>query len=178
MRLVITGTPGTGKTDIALELSKKAGIELFSITAFVKDRHIQRRSGGEWIVDVSRLGRALKNALERKKDIIIEGHLACEVPLKADVVFVLRTHPKTLIKRLKRRGYDKEKVIENVLAEMLDYCTIRAEKNYRTKILELDTTKRTVAESVRVMLDAIKKKTKKIDDVNYRNELLKYLKLM
>ncbi len=81
-------------------------------------------------------------ALERKKqqNVVVEGHLVCELKLKVDRVVVLRTNPRVLEKRLKKRGYAKEKIEENVLAEMLDYCTVASERNLKkARIYEVET---------------------------------------
>ncbi len=176
MLIIITGTPGTGKTEISNELANITGLEALHLTDLINQKKLYSMISKEKVVDIKKLEDALKLVLKIKRNLIIEGHLACETKLPADFVFVLRTHPKILAKRLAKRGYNKRKITENLLAEMLDYCTIRSEQNYKKKVLELDTTKRGRRESVRSMFNAIKRKSKKIDNVNYRNELIKYTK--
>jgi len=171
MKIVLTGTPGTGKSIIATELSRKLGLKVFSITDLVRRRmHLGRNHE----VDLRKLA-AIMRFLRNEEDYVVEGHLACEIKLPADVVFVLRTRPDILRKRMAKRGYGKRKIEENLMAEMLDYCTQRAEKVYGKRVLELDTTGRTARSSVDELKKAIKQKKKSIDRVDYGDYLKKHL---
>jgi adenylate kinase len=174
MRIIITGSPGTGKSIIARLLSRKMGLELVDIKKIVEQKKLCAGSSRE--VDIKKLAKAL-HFLKRKKDYIVEGHLACELRLPADFIFVLRTNPDVLGKRMAKRKYSKKKIQENLMAEMLDYCTQRVESVYRKKPLELDTTSRTAAKSAAEIEKAIKQKKKKLDSVNYSKELKAHLRL-
>ncbi len=173
MRIIITGTPGTGKSTIASLLSKKTGIELISITGII---HKKMHLGPRHEVDIKKLAKHLR-FLRQKKDFVVEGHLACEMKLPVDQVIVLRTEPKILRKRMEKRGYGKLKIEENLMAEMLDYCSQRVQKEYRMKPLELDTTKRSPAACSNKILAALMQKKKKIDSVDYSRSLIAFLRL-
>lgn len=173
MRIVITGNPGTGKSKIAQWLAKKLRYSILPLTSFIRSRKLN--IGNE--VDVKKLRKALLPLLKKQHSIIIEGHLACEIRLPVDAVIVLRCNPKTLRKRLQARKYSKKKQEENLLAEMIDYATQRAEQNYKAPVLELETSGRTVAQCGKMILKAIKQKKKKLDAVNYTRILLKELRL-
>jgi adenylate kinase len=172
MRIIITGTPGTGKSTIAAMLAEEMGLELVGIANVVRKT---MRLGPTHEVDLKRLGKVLA-FLSKKKDYVVEGHLACELRLPADFIFVLRTEPKMLKKRMRARGYGKNKIEENLMAEMLDYCTQRVAAEYKIQPLELDTTRRRPEASVKEMLQAIKQKKKKIDDVDYSDSLIAFLR--
>ena len=174
MRIVITGSPGTGKTMIARLLSEKMGLELVSIKEIVEQNNLS--SGRRHEVDIKKLASAMR-LLQHKKDYVVEGHLACELRLPADFIFVLRAHPDILRERMAKRKYSKKKIQENLMAEMLDYCIQRVEHVYRKKPLELDTTSRTSTESASEIEKAIKQKKKKLDSVDYSEELKEYLKI-
>jgi broad-specificity NMP kinase len=79
---------------------------------------------------------ALKRELERliskskKKTIVLESHLLCDMKIKGAEAIVLREHLDTLRKRLEARGYGNEKIKGNVVSEATDYCGIHAEKHY------------------------------------------------
>jgi len=105
---------------------------------------------------------------------VVEGHLACELKLPADFVFVLRAEPRVLRRRLSERGYGRKKLNENIEAELLDYCTQRVEQEYRKKPLELDTSRRSPASSVRAITGAIRQKKKKLDAINYSHQLIEF----
>ena len=172
MRIIITGSPGTGKSIVAKLLAKKLGLELVDIKAIVRKKKLAKNHE----VDLSKLTSAL-GFLKKRDDYIAEGHLACEIRLPSDYLFVLRTNPKTLKKRLAKRKYPKKKLEGNLMAEMLDYCTQRAEKVYRKTALELDTSSLTAAKAASMLEAAIKQKKKKLDSVNYSKELKAYLNL-
>lgn len=172
MRIVITGSPGTGKSSTAMKLSKLLGVPLVQIRKVAIRKLLV---GKRHEVDIRRLASALA-FLKREKDFVVEGHLACEMKLPADYVFVLRTNPDTLKKRLAKRRYPKGKLDENVMAEMLDYCTQRCENVYGKKPLELDTSRLTPAKSAARLASAIKQKKKRLDSVDYSRYLRAYLR--
>jgi adenylate kinase len=174
MRIIITGTPGTGKSLIAKALANSMRLRLVDIKKLVNQKGLSTLPEHE--VDVKKLSKVL-SFLKNEKDYIVEGHLACEIKLPADFIFILRTHPDVLKKRLAKRRYPKKKLEENLMAEMLDYCTQRVEQEYRKKPLELDTSKLTPLQASTKIQAAIKQKKKKLDSVNYSTELKRHLKL-
>ena len=141
MRIVLTGVPGTGKTSLAKWISRKTGSRLVSINEMVKKKKLfTGKEAGALVARMKPLERELKKALAKEEKVVLEGHLACEFSLPADLVIVTRTKPSVLRKRLLQRNYPKKKTEENVLAEMLDYATVLAEKNLaRAKIFEVET---------------------------------------
>jgi adenylate kinase len=141
MILAITGVPGTGKTALSRMLSEKTGWPVVGANGIVEEKKLwSRKEEGAKVVDMKRLEKALAKITKSKKNLILEGHLLCDLKVKANCIVVLRTRPDVLRKRLETRGYPKKKTDENVLAEALDYCTIEAERRYK-KVYEIDTTK-------------------------------------
>ncbi|MFH1393447.1 MAG: AAA family ATPase [Candidatus Micrarchaeota archaeon] len=177
MRIIITGGPGTGKSEIARLLAKQLDYPLIDIKRIVNERGMFESRENTKIVDTSRLKRTLDSMLKTKEWYVLEGHLACEVKLPADYVFVLRTHPHVLADRLAKRRYPKKKREENLLAEMLDYCTQRVQNVYGIEPLELDTSERSAEGSMHELLKALRKKKKKLDVVDYSSELKDFLRL-
>ena len=171
MRIGITGTPGTGKTITAKLLAKELKCELIDLKKVVKKRGLLE--GIE--VDTKKLQKELSSILKTKKNFVIEGHLLCEMKTNLDILFVLRTTPKELRKRLKKRKYSGKKIEENIMAELLDYCSIKSSKKYK-KIIELDTGIRSIKKTIKKMLKALGDK-KQIDKIDYTQELIDYLNL-
>ncbi|MCD6279773.1 adenylate kinase family protein [Candidatus Micrarchaeota archaeon] len=161
MNILITGIPGTGKTTIAKRLARKLKYEYISINSIVEKYHlfsrIDTRTNSK-IVYMNKLQDYLYNLLT-EGDHIIDGHLGCDLDLPIDFVIVLRTHPKVLEKRLKKRDYNKNKIKENIWAEMLDYCVINSEERY-TNVYEVNTTNKNIDKTIQEILDLIHKKRK------------------
>jgi adenylate kinase len=172
MRILITGTPGTGKSSVAREISKRKGWPLLSLKEIAEKRGcIIRKEGKERIVDAEKLRKEALRELKGKKDAVIEGHLGCEFSLPVDFVFILRARPAELRRRMGRRGYNSRKIEENLMAEMLDYCSQVSARHYKVPILEADTTKRTAGQTARRILSCLGKKVKKLDNVGWEKEL-------
>lgn len=181
MIILLTGTPGTGKTTISHLLAEKLGCQLVDINHLVDEKHLYTGLDPEKdykIVDMDALeGELFKvvgdgNTDDQKKDsskdssnhlsinstknscIIIEGHLSHYFP-QADLVVVFRTEPTTLSERLRKRGWKETKIRENLEAEALDICTWEAHQIHQEKVHEVETTKITPEEVINVIMDII-----------------------
>ncbi len=169
--ILITGVPGTGKTTVAKLLSEKTGAALLDINKLVSALKLYSsidETDNAKVVRLKELASELSAAIKSElasRDVIVEGHLGCEMKLPVAKAIVLRCEPKTLRSRLSSRDYSAEKISQNALSESLDYCTVMSEKNYgKRKVWELDTTKRTpkqvADECEKIMLGKKKKKEK------------------
>jgi adenylate kinase len=174
MKILITGTPGTGKSSVAVEIGRKKRWPPLILKELAERKGcISGEEAGEKIVDAEKLGKEARKELRGRKNAVVEGHLGCEFSLPVEYVFVLRTHPKELRKRMRSRGYPPRKIEENLMAEMLDYCTQLSEKNYRAPVLELDTTRRNAKETAARIISYMEGKVKKLDEVDWSGELRK-----
>lgn len=150
MKLLLTGVPGAGKSVLARALARKLKCGLIDINAVVKEKKLwSRKDGhGSLIVKLKELKTELaKRVRNAKTGCIVEGHLGCEMKLPVDVAVVLRTPPGMLERRLRARKYPQKKLMENLLAEALDYCTLKAEENYKD-VREI-VTRKSMASSLR-----------------------------
>ncbi|NHV99387.1 MAG: AAA family ATPase [Thaumarchaeota archaeon] len=150
--IVVTGTPGTGKTSLCryivnrnkdwihLDLGRFAA-EANAITGY--DYSLETG-----IVDMSILKKALRkhvsNSVEEGVRLLIDGHYAAEVSPAEYVNYclVLRCRPDVLWRRLRSvKGYGEEKARRNVESEITDYCYLMAKLHFKRKrIVQLDTT--------------------------------------
>lgn len=144
--IAITGTPGTGKSSAARELSRIIGANVIDAGRFARKNRIVEGFDKKrmcWIVDTKKLKRKVVEkigSIDGPVTVIVEGHYS-EEACTPDVIFVLRCRPDVLGKRLKLRGYPEEKIRENLLAEALDYCTISACRTKTARVYELDSTR-------------------------------------
>ena len=181
MKIILTGTPGTGKTSLAGELGKLLNMPVIDVNAVAKRSAVKKkekikgRKNGwhtEIIVDLKKLRSALAREMKKKENAncVVEGHLACEVALPASIVVVLRCDPFVLRSRLRKRFYPEKKISENVLAEALDYCLVKAEENYGAgKVIQINATK-----GVSAMQLAARARVKKSDWVNWGKALASF----
>lgn len=179
MIIVITGTPGTGKTTASRILGKKINADVLHLNEFVEQKKsflgFDEKQG--W-VDLRKLKKCLKKEFAKHKELIVESHILCEISLKPDAVFILRCKPKELEKRLKKRKYSKEKVEENLLAEMLDYCTQKTEANYKHQpLVEIETADKKPKETAEIIRKIFFKRIVYNKKIKYKKELIKFLKL-
>jgi adenylate kinase len=153
--IVVTGTPGTGKTTIAKPLAYQISANYLSLTKLVTDRRLhttfdtRRRTR---IVDMRRTRAKLRKLLRvRKTTTVIDTHVADAVPREyVRRVIVLRCHPRILEARLRRKGWNTRKTRENVIAEVLDSCYVTAAEYFGTKrLFQLETSRVTIRKSVK-----------------------------
>lgn len=166
MRILITGTPGTGKTTLAKALAKALHCPFLDVKALIRKKKIYHVNQGERekTVNLRKLKEAVDEWFYDHPDGIAESHLLCEFPTLAEIAVVLRCHPDELRRRLSARKYPKKKTGDNVLCEALDYCTQRMEQNISgpirlnvdgktylrpkwPRILEIDTTRKLSAKA-------------------------------
>ena len=144
--ILIGGTPGTGKTETAKELRIILGQRVVALgqlaveTGCVEQRDSDRDTG---IINEDCLVEQILSLLESESEsIIIEGHYVDLVPSSSvKHVFILRTHPTKLKKRLRSRDYSDDKVSENVEAEIMGVCQMDALFAFGEEMVtEIDTT--------------------------------------
>jgi adenylate kinase len=165
-RLVITGNPGAGKHTSAKLVADRLGADIIDINkvALENDAVLSKSSHGA-DVDVKKLARLLAAALKKKKgSFVIVGHLAPYVLESAgiDMAAVLRRSPGKLESTLAERRYTREKINENVSAEILGVLLYDAIKAFgKRKVGEFDTTNRTPEETADQIIAALQKKSAK-----------------
>ncbi|ASJ04478.1 MULTISPECIES: adenylate kinase family protein [Thermococcus] len=177
MIIAVSGTPGAGKTTVSRILSERLGYEYVSIKDFALAKGIGERVGDEIEIDVDELSRAIEREFSGK-NVVIDGHLSHLV--SADVVIVLRLHPRIVAERLNFRGYSRKKLAENVEAELVDVILVEAiEEN--ENVIEVDTTGKTPEEVVSEILSLLEKGVKRrvgiVDWSHAYDDVVQYLML-
>ncbi|MGZ7047591.1 MAG: adenylate kinase family protein [Methanobacterium sp.] len=144
MIILITGTPGVGKTTVSRILKEKLNANLIDINELVDKKRIYTGIHKEKkykIVDMDALSRELDSKIKKNDKsnyVIVEGHLS-HFYKNSDAVFVLRANPNVLRKRMEIKGWKKAKMDENIEAEALGICSYEAYEIHGKKANEIDT---------------------------------------
>lgn len=160
MKIGVTGTPGTGKSTVSKNLDGK----IVDLRDYLEENSLGNvNEDGEIEVEIEEL-RGNPPEEPENEDLIVEGHMAHYLDL--DYFVVLRTRPDVLSERLQERDYSEEKVEENVEAEKLDVILSKAIQT-QAKVFEIDTTDRTVEETVEEVRSAIESRKENYGNVDW-----------
>ena len=145
--------------------------EYINITNIVKENKLYIEKDeymDSYVVDFQKLEDHISNIIKSSsKNIVIDGHVSHL--LDVDYIVVLRCNPEIISKRLEERNYNKNKIKENVEAEILDVCLVGALEN-SDNVYELDTTDRTLESIVDEIIDALTHKKTKYGIVNWLDD--------
>ncbi len=142
--LIITGTPGTGKSTLAKKLAGKLGFNRLDLhhyyhqlaTRYNRQKHC-------YDVAPQKFTRLVQEKLSSSpKGLIVDSHLAHHLPQKLVTLCLVLTcsDVKQLQRRLKKRTYPPQKIRENLDAEIFQVCLEEAQEQGHP-IIVLDTGK-------------------------------------
>ena len=180
--IIVTGTPGTGKTTLSKKLAKELNFSYLDVNETIKKYKLSEgydKDRDSKIVDVKKLDNTLikeinnfKNTIKKnsikmvspakfnkirynkinsiknkkndkttKNGIVIDSHLSHYLPKKyVNLCIITKCGLKELERRLKKKNYSKQKIRENLDAEIFDVCLNEAKENKHNVII-IDTTK-------------------------------------
>lgn len=172
MKIVITGNPGTGKHTSAKLAARRLKAEIVDINKLAIEKEaVAGKTAKGLEVDLKKLGRLVAGILKKKGNFVVVGHLAPYVVKTAgiDMVAVLRRSPARLEQTLKERGYIREKVNENVSAEILGISLYDSIKAFgKRKVAEFDTTGKEPDQTAdEIVTTAQKKKPKHVGSIDW-----------
>ncbi len=144
MIIIVIGSVGTGKTTYAKKLAKKLKYKYIDVNKIISEKKLSSgydRKRKCKVVDTAKLNKVLIDLIKKNKNLVIDSHLSHFLPSKyVDKCYVTKCDLKELEKRLKKRKYSKEKIRENLDAEIFDVCLTEAqERGHKVEIT--DTTK-------------------------------------
>jgi len=172
MILGISGTPGTGKTVVGKIVAERLGVPYIDLSSLVKRKKLHSgmdKKRGSFVVSRQKLLKEFKRLKQLHEDLVVEGHFVEEV--HPDTTVVLRCRPDVLEKRLKRREYPFRKIRENVLAEILDVCSVNAGSS-----IEIETHNRSPKEAAKLVERIWHGKKPRLRQVSYFSYLPAFLK--
>lgn len=169
----MTGTPGVGKTTIALELSRIYGAALIKLDELITPTLRWDPELQTYIITNEDYARRL--IMERLSSInsqYIIDTIAVNLidPSLVDWCIVLRLEPTQLMRRLIARGWPRCKIVENVLAEVVGSSLTMAINTFgEDKIIEVDTTNKDVESIVKYIVDKLREGRPIIGVVDWLN---------
>ena len=153
--VAISGTPATGKTEVARAVGKKLGWKVIELNKLAEERELYSGYDEERkvrVVDLGKIQKALDNI--EVPNLIIESHYAHE--MKCDMVVMLRANPDEIRKRGREKEWSAKKTEENVIAEIMEVCKQDALDAGR-KVFEVDTTGKRPARAAGEVVKIIKR---------------------
>jgi len=141
--IIVSGTPGTGKTTVAKKIAEKENLKYIDLNKIIKQNKLFERYDKDKdtkIVDINKLNKALIKIIKKEKNVVIDSHLSHYLPKKyVDKCIITKCNLKELEKRLQKRGYSKEKIRENLDAEIFDTCRVEAlESGHDVEVINTD----------------------------------------
>ncbi len=155
--IIVTGTPGTGKTTFSKKLARKMEFYYFDVNESIAKNRLYDsfdKKRNTKIVDINKLNKHIineinsikkynKNKKSSKKfnGIIVDSHLSHYLPRKyVDFCIVTKCNIKELSKRLGKKKFNKNKIKENLQAEIFDICHQEAIEG-KHNVMVIDTSK-------------------------------------
>ena len=144
--ILITGTPGVGKTSLCSLLEnqlpeeyKIQGFQYVKLTDLIQSKKLYKNWNEEFDVpefDVDMVCDELEPLMSGRGGIILEFHSCDFFPERwFQLVVLLRCDNTQLYDRLKERGYAEKKITENIECEILDVLKEEVEQSYKPEIV-------------------------------------------
>ncbi|KAI5061994.1 hypothetical protein GOP47_0022533 [Adiantum capillus-veneris] len=138
--VLVTGTPGTGKTSTASLLAEAAHLRHINVGELVKEKHLHDGWDPDLLCHILNEDLLCDELEERMKSggNIVDYH-GCEFFPERwfDLVVVLQTDNSILYDRLMNRGYSGQKLQSNLECEIFQVIREEAEESYRRDIIKV-----------------------------------------
>ena len=137
--VLITGTPGTGKTSTAQLAAERTGLKHINVGDLVKLHNCHEGKDDEgfdsYILDEDKLCDVMEPIMA-EGGCLVDFHTSEIFPERwFELVLVLRSTTEALFDRLTERGYNEKKRSENIEAEIMQICVEAAKESYAAEIV-------------------------------------------
>lgn len=141
--MIITGTPGTGKSSLCEQLVQRLGadrVQHVNLGEFAKEQRLLDEYDAAadcHVLDEDRVIDALLPLVQATAKTLLFDYHGCDFLPEEWVraVFVLRTENGVLFDRLERRGYAQAKIEENVQCEIFQTILDEAREAFDAEIV-------------------------------------------
>jgi adenylate kinase len=136
--ILITGTPGTGKTSLAETICEVLKLTRININELVQQHQCHEGHDSEYdtlILDEDKLLDVME-PLMSEGGKVVDYHSCDFFPERwFDLVLVLQTTTEVLYDRLQSRGYSDKKINENMECEIMQIVIESARESYQPEIV-------------------------------------------
>ncbi|EFN56289.1 hypothetical protein CHLNCDRAFT_144675 [Chlorella variabilis] len=138
--ILITGTPGTGKSTLCENVASTTGLRHLEIGKLVKSQQLHSGWDDEFdclVIDEEKVCDALEDQTA-EGGCLVDYHGCDFFPERwFDLVVVLQTDNTVLWERLEKRGYSRKKIQDNVQCEIMHVIVEEASDSYREEIVHV-----------------------------------------
>ncbi|GBC20971.2 uncharacterized protein OCT59_005352 [Rhizophagus irregularis] len=136
--ILITGTPGTGKSTLSELVLESTGLNYINVNEIVKEKGLHEGFDQEfqsYILDDDKVVDELEDIVSKGGNIV--DYHSCDLFPERwfDLVLVLRTDITILYDRLEKRGYPQKKITENIDCEIFQVILEEAKESYANEIV-------------------------------------------
>ena len=135
MKILITGTPGVGKSTLAKQISNEFNIESIDISYYIKTRGLYLEYDSilnTLIFEEDVVTNHLNTYITKIESFIIESHTPIIARnIKFDFIFHIKCDTKILVERLSQRKYCENKILKNIECEIFDVIGKELIENFK-----------------------------------------------
>ena len=175
--IIISGTPGVGKSTVSCRLARRMGLDLLDLNRWLLSEGLVIEFDDlrkTYVIDLES-ARIRFSEFKPANPTIVEGHLAhLVVPVDyVRLAFIVRCHPAILARRLVSLGYPARKVLENIEAELLGVCVEEAIDIYGSNLVyEVDNSSRSIDSTVEEMVCILSGRSEGSERIDWFSRLL------
>lgn len=142
MKILVTGTPGVGKTTISKKLSEMCGIEHIDITDYIKSNKVYESYDerlSSLVFDEDHVIDHLNKYIEDKDSFIIDTHSpVVAIDITFDYIFHVKCDTSVLGDRLEARGYSQYKIEKNLESEIFNVIGEEIEEYFDARVFDVN----------------------------------------
>ncbi len=158
--IIVSGTPGTGKTRIAKLIARNSNYKYIDVNRLLKENKIYDSYDKKrkcFVVDIKKLNKLLIALIKKSRsNLILDSHLSHFLPKQyVNLCIITKCNLKILKSRLKKRRYNKLKIKENLESEIFNVCLNEALENNHNVIV-IDTSKGVKHINIKQLLKFVK----------------------